>query len=110
MDQVHTEVVSSLPTLGKLPLEVMQVPVAMRGSWEDLMHQAGSYDQLLLFKGTKSPAFQQIYGHRAIGVVYHPEYERGNYVPTVMEERYDAFVFFDMTEALHPIGKLPLHI
>ena len=92
------------------PLEVMQVPVAMRGSWEDLMHQAGSYDQLLLFKGTKSPAFQRIYGHRAIGVVYHPEYERGNYVPSVMEERYDAFVFFDMTEALHPIGKLPLKV
>ncbi len=92
------------------PPEVMRVPVAMRGSWEDLMHQAGSYDQFLLFKGTKSPAFQQIYGHRAIGVVYHPEYERGNYVPTVMEERYDAFVFFDMTEALHPIGKLPLKV
>lgn len=91
------------------PLEVMRVPEAMSGSWEDLMHQAGSYDQILIFKGTTSPAFQQTYGHRAIGVVYHPEYERrGNYVPTVMEERYDAFVYFDRTEALHPIELLPL--
>ncbi|WP_446215626.1 erythromycin esterase family protein [Micromonospora sp. IBHARD004] len=30
--------------------------------------------------------------HRAVGVVYHPERERlGNYVPTVLGDRYDAF-------------------
>ena len=44
-------------------------------------------------------------GHRAIGVVYRPEYEgRGNYVPTVLPRRYDAFLFLDTTEALHPLG------
>jgi len=43
-------------------------------------------------------------GQRAIGVVYHPEYESyGNYVPTVLGKRYDAFVFVDRTNALEPI-------
>jgi erythromycin esterase-like protein len=43
-------------------------------------------------------------GHRAIGVVYHPEYEAfGNYVPTVLPRRYDAFLYLDRTEALRPL-------
>ena len=45
--------------------------------------------------------------HRAIGVVYDPAYERyGNYVPTVLPRRYDAFVYLDQTSALHPL-RLP---
>jgi hypothetical protein len=36
--------------------------------------------------------------------VYHPEYEYlGNYVPTVLPRRHDAFVYHDTTEALHPL-------
>ena len=38
----------------------------------------------------------------AIGVVYHPQQEAGNYVPTVLTERYDAFLYLDETRALHP--------
>ena len=47
-------------------------------------------------------------GHRAIGVVYHPEYEHfGNYVPTVLPRRYDAFCYLDETHALHPLHLHP---
>jgi erythromycin esterase len=43
-------------------------------------------------------------GQRAIGVVYNPEYERyGNYVPTNLAKRYDAFLHIDKTCALHPL-------
>lgn len=48
-------------------------------------------------------------GHRgsviaAIGVVYRPDSDRhGNWVPTVMGGRYDAFCSFADTEALHPL-------
>jgi hypothetical protein len=35
--------------------------------------------------------------------VYHPERERGNYVPTDLAARYDAFVFVDETRALRPL-------
>ena len=47
-------------------------------------------------------------GHRAIGVVYRPQFEGyGNYVPSVITKRYDAFVFIDETKALHPLHILP---
>ncbi|HSI72425.1 MAG TPA: erythromycin esterase family protein, partial [Fimbriimonas sp.] len=43
-------------------------------------------------------------GHRAIGVVYKPEHEMfGNYVPSDLSRRYDAFLFIDETHALHPL-------
>jgi len=43
-------------------------------------------------------------GHRAIGVVYHPEVDhRGNWVPTTMGGRYDAIISLDETTALHPL-------
>ena len=45
-----------------------------------------------------------IRGQRAIGVVYHPEYEHlGNYVPTDLSRRYDALLSIDETEALRPL-------
>jgi erythromycin esterase-like protein len=48
--------------------------------------------------------FSQHIGHRAIGVVYHPQRERyGNYVPSLLPQRYDAFIFLDQTKALHPL-------
>lgn len=36
--------------------------------------------------------------------VYHPENERGNYVPTVLSARYDAFIYLDQTHALQPLA------
>ncbi|HEX6270647.1 MAG TPA: erythromycin esterase family protein [Anaerolineales bacterium] len=87
------------------PMERMQVPEARMGSWEDVIHQAGEGDQLLIFDNNKvSDEFRRPRGHRAIGVVYQPEFEsHGNYVPTVLPKRYDAFLFIDETEALHPL-------
>ena len=92
---------------GKLwgaPMEQMDVPEGRAGSWEDVLHQGG-HDQLLLFdEGKLSDEFQKTRGHRAIGVIYQPEFESyGNYVPTVLPKRYDAFLYIDETEALHPL-------
>lgn len=33
--------------------------------------------------------------------MYLPTHEAGNYVPTVLPDRYDAFVYLDETSALH---------
>ncbi|QOR66575.1 erythromycin esterase family protein [Cytobacillus suaedae] len=86
------------------PLEVMNVPVAERNSWEDLMHEAGAYNKAILFTEKNKHLFTKPVGHRAIGVVYHPEYEHlGNYVPSVMSDRYDAFIHIDETKALVPL-------
>jgi erythromycin esterase-like protein len=47
-------------------------------------------------------------GHRAIGVIYNPEYEKyGNYVPSVMPNRYDAFIFIDESTAINPLHIKP---
>ena len=85
-------------------LEIKTVPPAMNGSWEEAMHLSGAYDKLLIFTDENRQLFQDRVGHRAIGVVYRPEYEQyGNYVPSVMSERYDAFIYMEETQALHPL-------
>jgi len=84
----------------------IKVPEASEGSWEYYFHQAskGKNRLLLLNKLKDKKNFDSPIGHRAIGVVYNPEHERfGNYVPTILPERYDAFIFLDETTALHPI-------
>ena len=90
------------------PMERMEVPPGRPGSWEDVLHRAGAADRLLLLDEARgSEEFLEERGHRAIGVVYHPERERyGNYVPTVLPHRYDAFLFMDETEALRPLHEV----
>lgn len=87
------------------PMERMAVPPARPGSWEDVLHRAGAADRLLLLREARGRGvFMEERGHRAIGVVYHPEYERhGNYVPTVLPLRYDALLYLDETQALRPL-------
>jgi erythromycin esterase len=84
------------------PAERMIVPEAREGSWDDLLHQAGANDKLLFLEG-KGP-LAEVRGQRAIGVVYHPVREHlGNYVPTALSRRYDALLYIDETNALHPL-------
>lgn len=87
------------------PLERMPVPPARDGSWEDLFHRAVGEDRMLIFDEMHHAEHWRLpRGHRAIGVVYHPRSERhGNYVPTVLPDRYDVFLYLDRTEALHPL-------
>lgn len=91
------------------PMEEMAVPPGREGSWEDVLHRAGEADKLLLLDDVREAGdFLEERGHRAIGVVYHPEYEQfGNYVPTVLPRRYDAFCHIDETHALHPLHLRP---
>ena len=82
----------------------MPVPVAKPGTHEDLLHIALGAPAVLDFAdGPGGPWLEARLGHRAIGVVYQPHREVGNYVPTVMGGRYDALLWFEETEALHPL-------
>ncbi|HET9647956.1 MAG TPA: erythromycin esterase family protein [Microlunatus sp.] len=84
--------------------EVMPVPAAREGSHEDLLHRALGRPAVLVFGSERRTAWlQSTLGHRAIGVVYEPARELGNYVPTRMGARYDALVWFEQTEALRPL-------
>ena len=58
----------------------------------------------MLFDRSMPAGFREPRGHRAIGVVYRPGSDRyGNWVPTVLGRRYDAFCYFEETSALHPL-------
>jgi erythromycin esterase-like protein len=89
------------------PFETMMVPDARKGSWEHLLHKAGTENKLLLMDELCQTLFSEhSFDHRAIGVVYRPERERyGNYVPSILPARYDAFIYLDKTIALHPLSK-----
>ncbi len=103
-------------TWGAAP-RVMRMPPARAASVEDLLTRALSGgDALFVFPpGHRSgrPAGRvhdagawqrQDWDHRAVGVVYHAGREQwGNYMPTVLSERYDAFLYLDRTHALTPL-------
>lgn len=90
------------------PVRRVEVPPAPEDSWEALLHEAGGgRDALVLFDGSADGGIAGLddwIGHRAIGVVYDPRHERfGNWVPTVVPRRYDAFLFNAVTTALDPL-------
>lgn len=87
------------------PMEEMRVPIGRPSSWEDVLHDAGAEDKLFIFDPGRLPEEALgSRGHRAIGVVYRPEYEwYGNYVPSVLPHRYDALMFVDESHALRPL-------
>lgn len=87
------------------PAQTMPVPAARSGSVEVLLHDSVESPAALLVFPAELPGWLiEQRDHRAIGVVYHPHAERwGNYVPTVLGRRYDAFCWFDQSSALSPL-------
>jgi erythromycin esterase-like protein len=91
------------------PISKMRVPPAPAGSWEGMLHKIGPTDKIIFSSAiADNAAMQQKIGHRAIGVVYNPNQEEGNYVPSVIPGRYDAFIYIDQSTALHPLGTMPM--
>ncbi|WP_448609551.1 erythromycin esterase family protein [Geodermatophilus sp. URMC 60] len=87
-------------------MQRMPVPEARAGSIEAVLHEEVGRDALLVWErgGARPAELDRRLDHRAIGVVYRPERERwGNYVPTVLGERYDAFLYLEDTSPLRPL-------
>ncbi|MBS1914742.1 MAG: erythromycin esterase family protein [Bacteroidetes bacterium] len=87
-------------------MQNMKLPEAKPGSWEHLLHKAGNENKLLMMDDftTNDVLMENHIGHRAVGVVYNSAYEQyGNYVPSILPMRYDAFIYLDETKALHPL-------
>jgi erythromycin esterase-like protein len=90
------------------PQRTMMIPPARTDSFEAMLHDAGGgRDLLVTFDGSDDGGIRgldAVIPHRAIGVVYDPTMERfGNWVPTVVPRRYDAFLFFEESRALSPL-------
>lgn len=90
-------------------MQEMEVPPAIEKSVEEILHTHSAENKLLIFdeKPDLKEQFRDWLKHRAIGVVYHPAGERGNYVPSKLSSRYDAFLYLDKTKALHPLHLKP---
>jgi erythromycin esterase len=92
-------------TAWNAPMQEMNVPEGRLGSLEQKLHEESAQDRLLIFDQKKEKKqLQGILPHRAIGVVYNPLRENGNYVPSDVSHRYDAFIYLDQTTALHPLA------
>jgi erythromycin esterase-like protein len=88
------------------PMEVMPVPPGRPESLEDILHAAAPPRTLMMFPpfAQRPDVLVDRLEQRAIGVVYRPERERwANYVPTVLGDRYDAFLWFDESRAVSPL-------
>jgi erythromycin esterase len=95
------------------PMERMPVPAARAGSFEAMLEAASIGNSVLLFDDSENGGVRGLekpLGHRAIGVVYDPDHERwGNYVPTIIPGRYDAFIYIEETRALDPLH-MPIRV
>ena len=85
-------------------MQNMDVPKAVPNSLEHILHADSADDKLILLRDDSwRERLKSYLPHRAIGVVYHAEYERGNYVPSLIPSRYDAMLYIDRSTALHPL-------
>ena len=84
--------------------EEMDIPPGMSGSLEALLNTRFPDGAFLRTGAAPQSARNDTIPHRAIGVIYHPQNEAGNYVPTRPAERYDAMIFIPETKALRPLG------
>ncbi|GAA3384535.1 erythromycin esterase family protein [Cryptosporangium minutisporangium] len=113
----HRGEVLAGPAWGDL-VEVMPVPPARAGSLEAVLQATLPEPALFVFPpgvyasghtGARPAWIADVLPHRAIGVVYRPSRESyGNYVPTRLGDRYDAFVWLPETTALRPLEATPV--
>ncbi len=82
--------------------KVMTLPSAQLGSIESVLSKINLDKFYFVFNQTnkRHPPQSLLTEHRAVGVVYNPESESKNYMPIVLDWRYDGFVFVKNTKAL----------
>jgi erythromycin esterase-like protein len=88
------------------PVDRKRVRPALRGSYEELMHEAGlpqfyltMRDRAELAEALREPRLE-----RAIGVIYRPQTERqSHYFRARLSDQFDAVIHFDVTRALEPM-------
>ncbi len=87
-------------------MEEMTVPRALRSSVEYKLKKTGLDALYLIFDAEdRKEENLEVMGHRAIGVVYNPQFDRRQFVPTIVPLRYDTLLFFKETTALKPVHR-----
>lgn len=93
------------------PMEVKTIRPPRPESYEALCHEVDHPRFLWDFAKAHPPAFQTLLSQprlqRYIGVIYRPETERAShYSHATLSDQYDAFVWFDKTQAVTPLPTL----
>ena len=93
------------------PMEIKTIRPPLPGSYEDFCHKADIERFLWDFTKEHPAAFRELIAEprleRYIGVIYRPETERAShYSYAELSKQYDAFVWFDQTQALTPLPTL----
>ena len=83
------------------PMEEMKIPKAISKSVESKLNDIGPEALYIIFdKKDREERNLKVMGNRAVGVVYDPDRDRRQFVPTLVPLRYDAIIFFKKTTAL----------
>ncbi len=92
-------------------MEVKRVRPSLPGSYETCSHEAGLPRYLLDLRSAEAElrdALTEPRLQRYIGVIYRPDTERwSHYAEASLPDQYDAWVWFDETEAVTPLGEEP---
>ncbi len=87
---------------------IMNMPAAKKDTIENILNRIRYPQYYFIFDSQlkEHQVMSNHIGHRAVGVVYNPAREYpGNYVPTVMAQRYNAFIFIHETTPLNPLSQ-----
>ncbi len=85
-------------------LQKLNLPKAISGSIESFLKEIKKPSFIFFLDEDNLPQrFTQKLGHRAKGVVYNPAQDQNHYVPTILKDRYDSFIFIKTTTALTPL-------
>jgi erythromycin esterase-like protein len=88
--------------------ERKRVRPALEGSYEELLHDVGIPQFLLLLRdsGGISEELSQPLLQRAIGVIYRPDTERcSHYLEAQLARQFDAVIHCDETRAVEPLER-----
>ncbi len=83
--------------------EAMPLVPASTESLDAFLYEQKQEPYFFLTQKVDWPQLREALGHRAVGVVFQPEHEARNYVPSVAAERYDAIIVLPKTSALRPL-------
>jgi len=90
-------------------MEVKQLLPARAHSWEEAFRHTGHARSLTDWRGAKRRGLGNILSQtlleRAVGVVYRPQSELlSHYFEAVLADQFDAYVWFEETRAITPLG------
>lgn len=87
------------------PSQVFQMPAPKEESFDKMLHEHRLARFFVPFHrdDVLNRNLAQATPQRAIGIVYNPEDETHNYVPSVVPMRYDGLLFFRETSPLTPL-------